>query len=540
MFLASLALAASAAPPPPVAALPVGAPQDTLSVRWKEGDVLPSGDTIRSIERLAPNIGAAGYAALFRVDPGDRAEIWADFVDDGTSTIQRLYQLPFAPYVDVSFWGFTATQNHLVWEMLQRGAGPQSDRGIFVDGARILAPASPSPIPGFHWGAVPFTSRTTSGTLMHRGSVYSLNGGPGIDTIIESNSTTARIQVGDAIPGTPLSIVSMSYWSTSPDGSHVLVKVGASNGRDMLLLDGEPVELHGEPLRSTTLLGPEALAILGAPNAYVLPTVWGVDVNDAGDWGVTLPIHLVGRPAERWVVRNGRLIAGSNDPISSLVLTEDAVTLFRQDGAVRTGFGEVLRPAPGIDVDGDGNADPGWSMVLEPVLYDENGSGELYTLTYLDGPGGQSPTSITTLPPRLPFRPICSGSPNGAALTGRLYAVGEAAVAANELRLVAHDLPQQASGYALVSSQPSAPVQPPGSVGELCLGGAIGRYASSAFSSGLLGAGTTTLDLDAIPTPTGPAMGVPGQTWFFQVWYRDSAGGAPTSNFTGAIGVTLR
>ncbi|MEM1451844.1 MAG: hypothetical protein AAF957_18300 [Planctomycetota bacterium] len=91
-----------------------------------------------------------------------------------------------------------------------------------------------------------------------------------------------------------------------------------------------------------------------------------------------------------------------------------------------------------------------------------------------------------------------------------------------------------------MSDQTDLVVQPGGSSGNLCLGGMIGRYTSSIVQSDGEGATTTTVDLGAIPRPSGPVAATAGQTWIFQLWHRDAVGGAPTSNFTSAVGVTLR
>ncbi|MEM6672697.1 MAG: hypothetical protein AAF726_07615 [Planctomycetota bacterium] len=534
MLQLTLAIAAIATPVTP-------APQDVLSVRMLEGDTLPTGDTIREIERVAPNVGAAGYAALLTVDPGGRSEIWADFVDDGTSTPQRLYQYPLAPFDDVDFWFLRAAQGRLAWRMIQRGPGGISEQGVYVDGVLQLEPADPSPIPGFRWGQVPFTSPTTSGTLMYRGNVSSLTTGFQTEVIVADNETAARIAEGDTIPGTSTVITSLGSVAISPSGNHVLAQVGTSDSRSWLLLDGEPVELYGQPIRSSNFLSPEAVAVLGGPNAWVGTGFWFLAVNDDGDWSAGLPIWVTGRPlVEGWIVRNERFVVGSTEPLRSLSLTKDGVPIFTRGDSMQTGFGDVVRPNPTVDVDGDGSPDPGWTWFPSASIYEENGSGERLALTFLNTPGGAPVTSVAGLPRRLPFRTICDGAQNGAALDGGFYAVGEEDVAKNELAIVAHGLPLSASGYALASLLPSAPMQPPGSVGELCLGGAIGRYAGSVFFTGFLGAGATTVDLSALPQPTGSVAGLPGQTWFFQAWYRDSIGGTPTSNFTDAIGVTLR
>ena len=63
---------------------------------------------------------------------------------------------------------------------------------------------------------------------------------------------------------------------------------------------------------------------------------------------------------------------------------------------------------------------------------------------------------------------------------------------------------------------------------------------SLAFGSLAFGSIALPVDVAAIAQPTGPVAGQPGQTWFFQAWYRDSILSFPTSNFTDAIAVRLR
>lgn len=80
---------------------------------------------------------------------------------------------------------------------------------------------------------------------------------------------------------------------------------------------------------------------------------------------------------------------------------------------------------------------------------------------------------------------------------------------------------------------------PPGSQGTLCLGGAIGRHTQSVRFSGDSGSVWLDVDLTDLPTPSGPVAVQPGETWNFQVWFRDANPG-PTSNFTDAVSVTFR
>ncbi len=66
--------------------------------------------------------------------------------------------------------------------------------------------------------------------------------------------------------------------------------------------------------------------------------------------------------------------------------------------------------------------------------------------------------------------------------------------------------------------------QSPGPV--LCLGGATGRFNQphQILISDSLGNAQMQLDLDDMAQPTGSAIAMAGQTWYFQVWFRDSCG----------------
>jgi hypothetical protein len=49
------------------------------------------------------------------------------------------------------------------------------------------------------------------------------------------------------------------------------------------------------------------------------------------------------------------------------------------------------------------------------------------------------------------------------------------------------------------------------------------------------------IDLSSIALPGGPVAAALGETWRFQLWYRDvDSSGTATSNFTGSVRVELR
>ncbi|MEM8712574.1 MAG: hypothetical protein AAGG01_16595, partial [Planctomycetota bacterium] len=101
-----------------------------------------------------------------------------------------------------------------------------------------------------------------------------------------------------------------------------------------------------------------------------------------------------------------------------------------------------------------------------------------------------------------------------------LLGAGSASVATNDLILQGSSLPQNSLALA-IASRTQGFVQSPGtSVGNLCLGGAIGRFVGQASSSGATGTVSVSVDLTAIPQPNGPASAAAGESWSFQLWHR--------------------
>ena len=77
-----------------------------------------------------------------------------------------------------------------------------------------------------------------------------------------------------------------------------------------------------------------------------------------------------------------------------------------------------------------------------------------------------------------------------------------------------------------------------GSQGNLCLGGVIARFVADLTLAAA--DGTMTFDPHLTDVPLAPPREVQaGETWNFQVWYRDVAAG-PTSNFTDAVSITFQ
>lgn len=122
----------------------------------------------------------------------------------------------------------------------------------------------------------------------------------------------------------------------------------------------------------------------------------------------------------------------------------------------------------------------------------------------------------------------CSPISNSTGFPASLFGNGSLVVSNNQLQLDAIQLPLNQFGY-FVMSRTTANV-PVGS-GRLCLGAPLYRFNTSILNSGTSGLMSFAPDLTALPQGQ---VFLPGDTWSFQLWFRDGA----SSNFTNGLGFT--
>ena len=129
-----------------------------------------------------------------------------------------------------------------------------------------------------------------------------------------------------------------------------------------------------------------------------------------------------------------------------------------------------------------------------------------------------------------------SGAPAVISVTGTPL------VSLNDFNLVCSSMPSNSFGFFLVSQSQGFVANPGGSQGNLCLGGAIGRYVGPGqiLNSGSAGTITLPADLTMIPSPTGFIAAAPGDVFNFTTWFRDSSMGVATSNFAQGVEVTFQ
>lgn len=135
----------------------------------------------------------------------------------------------------------------------------------------------------------------------------------------------------------------------------------------------------------------------------------------------------------------------------------------------------------------------------------------------------------------------CTAAANSTGAAAAISAVGSDVAASNNLTLNASSMPNNQFGIFVVSAtQGFVPGVGGSSNGNLCLGGAIGRYRGPGqiLSTGSMGSFSLPIDLTAIPQGNGTVGTSAGDTWNFQAWFRDGVGQG--SNLTDGIEITFQ
>lgn len=129
----------------------------------------------------------------------------------------------------------------------------------------------------------------------------------------------------------------------------------------------------------------------------------------------------------------------------------------------------------------------------------------------------------------------CDSNPNSTGHTAGLAALGSPAVVDEDLFLRTLHVPNNQTGYYLMSSAPGQVMLPPPSQGILCVGSPLIRLNTmgNVQNSGDLGEIRVRLDFQNLPQGT---VILPGSTWHFQCWFRDGA----SSNTSRGVTVAFR
>jgi hypothetical protein len=135
----------------------------------------------------------------------------------------------------------------------------------------------------------------------------------------------------------------------------------------------------------------------------------------------------------------------------------------------------------------------------------------------------------------------CTSAPNSTGDYGFIALYGDNLLTSSKM-LVATSLPANTVGFFITGNGFTVLNNPGGSVGNLCVAGGsvLGRYSSSAGSTGSQGFLTLNINPLALAAPMGTVAATTGSFWQFQCWHRDSSGGLPVSNFTNAVSIRFQ
>jgi hypothetical protein len=122
----------------------------------------------------------------------------------------------------------------------------------------------------------------------------------------------------------------------------------------------------------------------------------------------------------------------------------------------------------------------------------------------------------------------CTVPPNSTGVESVLIGFGSPQLAENAFAVAARNLPPGEPAMVLASRAPGFVAMAGGSLGNLCLGGEVGRFPGTLMSDAS-GALELPIDWNELPMPNGSTVAAVGETWHFQVWHREGTG---ASHFT--------
>lgn len=158
----------------------------------------------------------------------------------------------------------------------------------------------------------------------------------------------------------------------------------------------------------------------------------------------------------------------------------------------------------------------------------EDLSGEPFSFGFLKDT--TATLEIVNLFGTLGFNHCIQNEPNSLGVEARITSTGTHVALENDLTLTATGLPLNSFGFFIVGTESAHTVL---AENVICIGGNIGRYVAPGQirDSGLTG--TISIQAELSPAPGNPGTFVqPGDTLYFQAWYRDSAASGTPFRFS--------
>ncbi len=338
-------------------------------------------------------------------------------------------------------------------------------------------------------------------------------------------------------------------YDVSKTGGHWIGVVALNNNRRTVVKDSFALSAGGVGLMTGNVLPP--IFQLFPNEAY---NVFGqTQVCDADRWAV------IGGTPTGFILRDGNMFVRPGNIVDGWPVMDGfrGIALNRHGGMAWIGrisagggaqphavFQEhtmLFKEGDTLDVDGDGVLDPGYTIVSIPGSEGRLANtedGQVWTSAQITTPNGGTHWAEITMGDAFGSS-YCTSVMNTSGSAATIQAVGSGFLIENDLRLRCKDMPLQTFGFFLAAQQQGFVMGAGGSAGDLCLGGAIGRFNQTAQIrfSGPTGAIEIPVDIFDLPQPNGPVAAIVGQTWNFQCWYRDIGG---ASNFSDGVEVLMQ
>ncbi|MEM9380365.1 MAG: hypothetical protein AAGB93_10495 [Planctomycetota bacterium] len=533
----------------------------------REDDPAPAGSagtTISFISNTAVN-QSGGYAATIGTTDGSNTTsgVWGNLSGGPgallreEATIGNLTQTSLE-----SFFGIAAAEVCYSANS-DRAGGSTSLDGVWLDDAVVAIEEDPVPnTANLFWTFGSRPGATQSGVPYFIGGRSDVQGGSTQTRAIFFGAVPAPVyESGVTYPNmpAPLSTQAVDFdFRFSANGTNNITPLDldtTSTNDGVMASNGAGLVLGGTLVQEANAI---PVSVGGIGDAWDNFDFCGI--TEAGDYFFTGDTD--GDTAtDEFIVRNGVIVVREGDTVDGEVLSGSIEGAFVNEsnqlvviwdivdpngGTLEAMLLEdevVLREGDAVDWDGDGVIDPGVTIDdftgISSVTLDRNGT--IYFTADCDV-NGVVLEGYFRLGEGSIGSSYCTAAPNSTGTTSKIVAVGSSVAADNDVTLFAVDLPANATTYFLTSQTQDFVMNPAGSQGNLCLGGTLGRYVGSGQiqNSGAAGEASLVLDLTQTPTAVGFVSIQAGETWNFQGWHRDLAGGAPTSNLTDGVEILFQ
>lgn len=360
-------------------------------------------------------------------------------------------------------------------------------------------------------------------------SATAASNGPLSVVVLEQFNSLNRIEIYEGGCQSPLFVACAP---AGPSGFDRTVTFQATAGKDYLIrvndpnysADGLILVSEGAPPANDECVAAAPIVAGDAPFDLLFATRSNDPAPSCGSGGPPTD------PKDVWFVYD----APQSGRVSLQTCSEsaDALTLYAGVGCA----GKTPLACTRIDPSATCGAQSGQLLVFDAI------AGQRYFVRVHGDDGGPGTITLAEASIGPIGAPYCGAQPNSTGLSTELTATGSTGVVFADVTLEASRMPAGVLGLFVVSATTDFVVGPGGSQGNLCLGGFIGRYdrAGELFVSDGSGEGDLALDfgpLESVPNQFVPIL--PGDTWHFQLWHRDSVGGTQTANFSNGLTIAF-